>query len=121
MAELDPRQRQMLQMYRAWRSRPPTVRSVLLRPRYLGSLLLTAVFAAAWLWAVDLVWGRPVVVFIAGMLFGVLVRDWRAAVRAERFWPWMEEVLDWPKIERLLGSECRTSPETGNPYQSPTT
>jgi hypothetical protein len=119
MADLNPQQRHVLDLYVAWRRRPPTVRSILMQPRYLGSLALTVGLAAAWLAAVDLVWGRPVVVFIAGMLFGVLLADWRSAVRVARLWPWVSDLLDWPKIDRLLGGQTPSSPETGNPYQSP--
>ncbi|MFO0961311.1 MAG: hypothetical protein U0625_00235 [Phycisphaerales bacterium] len=38
-----------------------------------------------------------------GMLLGALLRDLRALVTAKRLWPVTREIIDWSRVDALIG------------------
>ena len=43
----------------------------------------------------------PMPLLLAGIFLGAAIRDLGINIRAVRFWPFQQELLDWPKIEAL--------------------
>lgn len=80
------------------------------RGKYVQILLLYSLAGAACFFA-----GYPLMgAFVAGALWGVLYRDFQWIRSQNVFWPLMEKVMDWEKVEvlrrELSGGEAASSP-----------
>lgn len=143
MPKLSKIDRNILQNYLKWRERRPTVARIfaLALPQNLLRLVMLLAMLAGGLWlllptADELLLIGMGCLFAGGMLVGAWV-NWLAIARyTVRFWPLLESLLDWAKVDRYLaddgwadqGQHSAASPpattpgrarETGNPFQSP--
>jgi hypothetical protein len=83
-----------------WRNEPPTVASLLLSSWSTLTLFAGGVLLGVLAPTVRDVLG-PVPLLLAGIFLGAAIRDLGIDIRAVRFWPIQQELLDWPKIEVL--------------------
>jgi hypothetical protein len=101
----------MLLIYKRWRQTPPSL-PALLKPA-LPRLLLGVALTAATLAFVSLELG----LFLGGMFAGAALRHASIMRQVRRTVPFLIEVIDWEKADRLL---AETSPAPGGaPPASP--
>jgi len=78
------------------------------RLRYwLGIVGMLAIILIAWKF-----FGTPYCWLFVGLTIGALSRDLGQAIRASRFWPTLDSVLNWDAIDQRLSSDS-TSPSVG--------
>lgn len=90
----------LLRKLTTWRNEPPTVASLLLSSWSTLTLFAVGVLLGVLAPAVMEVLG-PMPLLVAGICLGAALRDVGFAIRAVRFWPFQQELFDWPKIEAL--------------------
>ena len=81
------------------RLKPPTISSLFLSSLLtLFLLVFGVIIGVLTLFARDLPTAVPM---LAGICLGAALRDLGIAIKAVRFWPIQQKLLDWPKIEAL--------------------
>ena len=98
-----PCQLKLLKLYRVYHAAPPTVGGVF--RRNLAALALFVFIILAGVYLAYHSWGPwfGVGCFAAGMGFGALARVVRQLINAVRFWPVIAQIVDWSKVDSLLG------------------
>jgi hypothetical protein len=91
-----------------WRQTPPNAATLLFKPQSLPCLALVGVLGVAVLVAVGLPIAWPF--FVAGMVVGAASRDIGFAVKAAKYWPTQSQLLDWKKIEEIVGAGANSDP-----------
>jgi len=95
--DLTPIQRKVVLRYRGFRDRPPTLVRIPAPalPRWL--ILLGLVLLSAYVVPVS------AAAFYAGMVVGAIILQTVPSVQAWRVFPALVEILDWKKVDQLLG------------------
>lgn len=109
MNQLTPNQRSTLQVLLKFRDDPPTTTSMVVAnwKRYLF-LMVIFTFAGTCAGAgalLGLSYAIPAGCVFGGILFGLLLSDYRAMANAERMWSVTREVIDWRKVQQLLDED----------------
>src|SRR5205809_6957791 len=91
-----------LRFYSRFRGVPMPILSFFLRQpiRYFAGLITIMLLTAiAWRY-----FEPSCGLVLAGILLGAIARDIGQAIRARRFWPTLDRVLDWKAVDALLVS-----------------
>lgn len=105
---LTPLQRAILENYRQFRDRPPTIwRLFAISTRFYMVLLITLIVAAM-PWIAIGQWSQ-IWIYVA-FACGLLLRDYQLNRMAAQFWPALAQVLDWKKVDDLVWVEADCNP-----------
>lgn len=99
---MKPAERKLLDQYRTFRERRPTFVSLLRRSVVVHILLIVYAIIVAWL--AKLLDVPPLAWLAAGMVLGGFARDCGYFRRFLRAWPTLESIIDWRRVEELLGA-----------------
>ena len=98
-------QQQVLNLYQNYHASPPRV--LHLFGSNLGRYLLTIVVFCLVIVLSYTIQRPSLAVFALGLLIGALLRDLAVFIRFTKTWPITESVLNWNRIDVLLGKETR--------------
>ena len=96
-------QRIVLHRYQGYRSRPPTFLGLLQQSWQVEAILIAASAIGVWYTYRSHLYGTAY--FIGGLLLGALARDVGTFRRVLQAWPALSQVLDWQRMEQVLGEE----------------
>jgi hypothetical protein len=87
--------------YLKYRTKPPRVVPLLLKLGSLPGLALLGAVGTIALIAVQ--YPTPGVTLFIGICIGAAARDLGLAIRQKRYWPVLSQLLDWNKVEEIVG------------------
>ena len=104
LAALTAHEQRMLKFYLKYRTTCPTLVSLVIR--YLPSWGMMGCTFAILLGVVFLMSGAvltvTILVFVTGVWFGAILRDFGQCRRVARFWPLHQRILNWSVVENFL-------------------
>ncbi|MBS0204330.1 MAG: hypothetical protein JSS49_15610 [Planctomycetes bacterium] len=103
MMQLSPAQRKNLSIWRAFHDEPPTV-AELIRLNVRRILILSICFVGPSAIAIS-DRSYSVAAMGLGMFLGILLRDFGAFRATVHFWPALNDVVDWNRLDELLDKE----------------
>ena len=98
--ELTPIQRKVLLRYRGFRDRPATL------GRLLSPVLPRLLLLLGLIWLSSFVLPMGATAFYSGVVVGAIAVQVALLVQACRIIPVFMEVMDWKKVDRLLGIDA---------------
>lgn len=98
-----PHQLKLLKLYRDYHEAPPTPAAVIRRNRAPLTFFILIIIAGLYVATRRSDEWMGIGYFAAGLGFGALARVIRQLVNSLRCWPVVAQIVDWSKVDTLLG------------------